>query len=94
MTRTDTLLKRARERSATLTREELVDARDVHVDASLPPDERVRDYVRQIKNPYHFRVGDVEVRVAFKGEATLEECLQHYLDHGDPRSAFAMPGVA
>lgn len=81
MTRTDTLLERVREQAGSLSREELVDARDVVIDRSLPPGERVRDFVRQIKNPYHFHVGDVEVRVAFKGEATLDECLQHYLDH-------------
>ena len=88
------MLKRAREQAAALPREELVDTRDVRIDTSLPPEERVRDYVRQIKNPYHFRVGDVEVRVAFKGEATLEECLQHYLDHGGRATTFAIPGVA
>ena len=30
--------------------ETLVDIRDVHVDPNLPKEERIREYVRQIKN--------------------------------------------
>ena len=31
----------------------LVDIRDVAVDKKLPREERVAEFVRQIKNPYH-----------------------------------------
>ncbi len=46
----------------------LVDIRDVKVDQTQPPEERIRSYVQQVKNPYCFRVGDVKVHVAYAGK--------------------------
>lgn len=55
-------------------KEQLVDLRTVHIDTSLPREERMRSFVRQVKDPYHFRVGDVEVRVSYTdSSATLED---------------------
>ena len=34
---------------------ELVDIRDVSVNKDLPKEERIADFVKQIKNPYRFR---------------------------------------
>lgn len=48
--------------------DELVDIRTVHVNRSLPLEERVRSYVEQVKNPYCFRVGNVKVRVSYAGK--------------------------
>ena len=45
----------------------LVDIRDVRVDQTQPPEERIRSYVQQVKDPYCFRVGDVKVRVTYAG---------------------------
>lgn len=47
---------------------ELVDIRDVVIDKSLTPEERVKSYVEQIKDPYCFKVGDVVVRVSYAGK--------------------------
>lgn len=47
---------------------DLVDIRDVVIDKSLPPEERVKSYVEQIKDPYCFKVGNVVVRVAYVGK--------------------------
>lgn len=46
----------------------LVDIRDVKVDLAKPPEERIRSYVEQVKDPYCFRVGNVKVRVAYSGK--------------------------
>ena len=43
----------------------LVDIRDVKIDSSLPTEERIKSFVEQIKDPYHFNVGSTVVRVAF-----------------------------
>ena len=43
----------------------LVDIRDVKIDKTLPTEERIKSYVKQIKNPYKFKVGDVIVKVSF-----------------------------
>lgn len=45
--------------------DQLVDIRDVKIDRSLPSEDRIKSFVEQIKNPYHFKVGSTVVRVAF-----------------------------
>lgn len=60
--------------------EHLADIRDVSVDKNLPREERIAEFVRQIKNPYHFKCGKFTVRASFaSGGSTLEECLQGVL---------------
>jgi hypothetical protein len=55
----------------------LVDIRDVTVDKNLTKQERIAEYVRQIRNPYRFRCGKFTVTARFaEGGSTLEDCLQ------------------
>lgn len=62
------------------TAEPLVDIREVSVDPSLPRDERIKEYLRQIKNPYCFRCGGFTVHARFaKDGPSLEECLKQIL---------------
>ena len=83
---TTTMLKRARESAEEgVAYGELVDATTVSIDATLPAEDRVRDYVKQVRNPYAFRVGEVAVRVRFAGGPTLDECLAHYAAELDRR---------
>jgi len=54
----------------------LVDIRNVSVDRNLPKNERIAEYVRQIKDPYHFKCGKFTVTAKFtEGGASLEDCL-------------------
>lgn len=53
----------------------LVDIDTVKVDTSLSDEERIIDYIRQIKNPYCYLSHGVVVKVSFAGRETLEECL-------------------
>ena len=63
-----------------VNREDLVDIRDVEVDRSLPREERIRDFVEKIKNPYCFKCGDVIVKTSFADSgATLEGQMESYL---------------
>jgi hypothetical protein len=56
---------------------DLVDIRTVTVDKNLPKQERIIEFIRQIKDPYHFKCGKFTVTARFtEGGATLEECLQ------------------
>ena len=58
-------------------RDSLVDIRDVVVDLTLPPNERLADYIRQIKNPYLFKCGKLTVQVEFaESNETLEDRLK------------------
>ena len=62
------------------TGNELVDIRDISVDKSLPKEERIAEYVRQIKDPYCFKCGNFTVKARFADNGvTLEECLQRLL---------------
>jgi hypothetical protein len=59
---------------------ELADIRDVRVDPSLSKAERVAEFVRQIRDPYHFRCGQFAVTARFaKNGPTLEECLHRII---------------
>lgn len=45
--------------------DELVDINTVKIDAEKSKPEKYFDFLRQIKNPYLFRVGNVAVKVVF-----------------------------
>ena len=59
----------------TIDQEELVDMENVKIDPELPVQERVMDYIRQIKNPYCYRSHGVIVKISFAGTRKLEEFL-------------------
>jgi hypothetical protein len=47
----------------------LVDLLTVFVDRNLPVDEKTADYVRQIQDPYHYKVGNVKITALFDNTA-------------------------
>ena len=49
----------------TANRTELRDIKDVVIDTSKPCKQRIREYVRQIGNPYCYRDGDVVVEIEY-----------------------------
>lgn len=57
-------------------RSKLVDIATVKIDTNLSVEDRVKDYIRQIKNPYCYISHGVVVKIGFKGNRTLEECLK------------------
>jgi hypothetical protein len=58
----------------------LVDINNLNIDTALPKEERLGEFVRQIGNPYCFKVGKVAVSVGFAGDGpTFEKCMEHYL---------------
>jgi len=64
----------------TVDPESLVDIRTVTVDPALPRAEKLKSFVKQIKNPYCYKYGDVIVKIGFANNGkTLEDCLEQYL---------------
>ncbi|MGI6095418.1 MAG: DUF6870 family protein [Lachnospiraceae bacterium] len=64
----------------TVDPKELVERQSVKVDMSLPREERIKQYIKQIKNPYCYLDGDVVVKVSFQEEGvTLEQRLEAYI---------------
>lgn len=64
----------------TVDRKELVDIREVEVDHCLPVEEKIREFVEKVRNPYCFKVGDVVVKSVFsKKGRSLEERFEQML---------------
>ena len=66
----------------TVDPEQLVDIRDISIHTELPREERVLDFIRQIRNPYCFRNGMIVVKIGFSEaakETTMEEQFESYL---------------
>ena len=40
---------------------ELVDINSVAIDLTLPREDRITEFLKQIKNPYHFECGGIEI---------------------------------
>lgn len=59
--------------------EDLVDIRTVQIDMDLPKDQRIQSFLKQIKNPYLFRYGDMVIQSVFADtEITLDERLKQF----------------
>jgi len=64
----------------TVDRDSLRDIQSVSIDASLPKEARIREFVRQIGNPYCYRHGKYVVKVNFADSGvTLEDRLASYI---------------
>lgn len=64
----------------TIDPDSLVNIEDAKINTDLPKQERILDYIKQIKNPYCFKCGKVIVKVSFSNtEVTLEDRLEGYL---------------
>ncbi len=56
---------------------ELVDISAVQVDSSMTRLGRTVEFVRQIRNPYHFHCGGYDITAKFNDDGpSFEECLQ------------------
>ena len=58
-------------------KEQLVDLLSIEIDGEKSKEMRILDYIRQVKNPYYFKVGDVAVRLVFDdGGRSFQECME------------------
>lgn len=61
-------------------RDSLVDIQDVTIDTTLPKEERMRRFIKQVKNPYLYRHGKYVVKISFSDtDITLEQRLADYV---------------
>jgi len=57
-----------------------VDIQGIQIDLDAPVAQRAEQYLRQVKNPYHFRCGDIAVNVMFNPNGKpLKEAMISYL---------------
>ncbi len=72
-------MENQKERTTLEETEELVDIRDVHIRTDLSEEERVKDYIRQIKNPYCYLCNGMKVQISFSGTKRMEDCLIEHI---------------
>ena len=60
----------------TVDKHTLANADDLQIQADLPQQERIADYIRQIKNPYCYLSHGMIIKISFAGKDTLERCLE------------------
>ena len=64
----------------TVDRSTLVQRDSIRLEPTDPQNDRLRDFIRQIKNPYCYLDGKTIVKITFaKTDITLEDCLENYL---------------
>lgn len=66
----------------TIDKSQLVDIKTVEIDQSKPVPERILSYLKQVKNPYAIRVGDMAVKIKYaENGPSFEEVFKHLLEH-------------
>lgn len=63
----------------TVDPETLVDVTKIEIDESLSKEERVAEFLRQVKNPYCFRVGNMVVKNVYSSDGvSLRERFEQF----------------
>ena len=60
----------------TVKPENLVDITQIHIDENLEGKERAEEFIRQVKNPYCYRIGKMIVKSSYSEGSTLTERFQ------------------
>ena len=75
----DQLRRMAQVDIRTVNPDELVEIEDVKISGDLSKEDRVLDYIRQIKNPYCYLYHGIILKVSFAGKRRMEDCLKDCL---------------
>ena len=63
----------------TVDPETLIDVTTIKIDENLSKEERKAEYLKQVKNPYCFRVGDVVVKNVYSTDGvTLQDRFEQF----------------
>ena len=58
----------------------LYDIRDICIDNSIPPSERIRGYIGKVGDPYRFTLDGTTVVLRFGGRKSITSCLADALN--------------
>lgn len=59
----------------------LVDINDVIIDESLNKEDKIINFIEQIKNPYCYKCGKMIVKISFANtDKTLEDVIKSYIN--------------
>lgn len=59
--------------------EELMDISGIQIDRDLPLEDRKKQYLKKVGNPYLVRVGNMKVKVRFTGGISFNEAFENML---------------
>ena len=66
--------------SKTVDRNTLVQRSSIRLDPAAPQEVRLREFIKQIRNPYCYLDGKTVVKISFaETDTTMKDCLEHYL---------------
>lgn len=59
----------------------LVDITKIKIDKDLPPKARMLDFIKKVKNPYCFKVGEYIVKSTFDDSSgvSIDDCIENLL---------------
>ncbi len=64
----------------TVKPEDVADIQQIKIDGTLSQQEMRKEFIRQVGNPYCFRVGKVIVKASYSGDgATLNDRFEEFL---------------
>ena len=64
----------------TVDRSSLVERSSVKIDPNNTKEERLSEYIKQIKNPYCYLDGKTVVKISFAStDTSIEDCISNYL---------------
>ena len=64
----------------TVDRSALVQRSSIRLDPAASQEVRLREFIKQIRNPYCYLDGKTVVKISFaETDTTMEDCLEHYL---------------
>lgn len=64
----------------TVDRSTLVQRSSIRLDPAALQEVRLREFIKQIRNPYCYLDGKTVVKISFaETDMTMEDCLEHYL---------------
>ena len=64
----------------TVDRSTLVQRSSIRLDPAATREDRLREFIKQIRNPYCYLDGKTVVKISFtETDTTMEDCLEHYL---------------
>lgn len=59
----------------TINIEDFADLKSLTVDKAKPKQERLKQFIENVKNPYAVRVGDILVQIEFAGGKVFSDAL-------------------
>lgn len=61
--------------------DQIIDIMDIKIETNLSKEERIRQFIEEIKNPYEFQVGEVKVRTFFADNSiTMQDRMEQYFN--------------